>query len=49
MLLVNVAMAASGPPLFLLALIWIVATSITIAARGERATATAPIGIEVPA
>jgi len=49
LLLVNVAMAASGPPLFLLALIWIVATSITIAARGERAPATAPLGIEVPA
>jgi hypothetical protein len=49
LLLVNVPMAVSGPPLFLLALIWIVATSITIAVRGERAPATTAIGAEVPA
>lgn len=35
LLLVNVPMAVSGPPLFLLALIWIVATSLTIAVRRE--------------
>jgi hypothetical protein len=39
LLLVNVPMAVNGPPLFLLALIWIVATSLTIAIRGERAPA----------
>ena len=49
LLLVNVPMAVSGPPLFLLAMIWIVATSITIAVRGERAPTTAPTGIEVTA
>jgi len=36
LLLINVPIAISGPPLFLLALIWFVATSITIAVRGER-------------
>jgi len=36
LLLVNVPLAVNGPPLFLLALIWIVATSLTIAIRGER-------------
>lgn len=49
LLLANVAFAVSGPPFFLLALIWIVATSITIAIRGERAPAGSPIGIEVTA
>lgn len=49
LLIANVAFAVSGPPFFLLALIWIVATSITIAVRGERAPAGSPIGIEVTA
>lgn len=49
LLLATVPFALSGPPTFLLALIWIVATSITIALRGERASATVPIGIEVTA
>jgi hypothetical protein len=49
LLLATVPFAVSGPPTFLLALIWIVATSITLVARGDRAPATAPIGIEVPA
>jgi hypothetical protein len=43
LLLLNVPIAVSGPPLFLLALIWIVATSVTIAIRGERTPATAAI------
>ena len=49
LLLVNVPMAANGPPLFLLALIWIVATSVTIALRGERVPAHAPAVIETTA
>lgn len=49
LLLATVPFAMSGPPTFLLALIWIVATSITLVARGDRAPATAPIGIEVTA
>ena len=42
LLVINVPIAISGPPFFLLALIWFVATSITIAVRGERAPAGAP-------
>lgn len=49
LLLVNVPMAVNGPPLFLLALIWIVATSLTIAIRGERATTVAPVAVEATA
>lgn len=36
LLLVNVPLAISGPPLFLLALLWIVATSVTLAVRGTQ-------------
>jgi hypothetical protein len=36
LLLVNVAVAISGPPLFLLALLWFVFTGVTLALRGER-------------
>jgi hypothetical protein len=49
LLLLNVPMAVNGPPLFLLALIWIVATSLTIAIRGERAPAHATAPAEVTA
>jgi hypothetical protein len=49
LLLVNVPMAVNGPPLFLLALIWIVATSLTIAIRGERAPALTRATQEVTA
>jgi hypothetical protein len=48
LLLVNVPVAVNGPPLFLLALIWIVSTSLTIAIRGER-PAVAPAPVEVTA
>ena len=41
LLLANIPMAISGPPLFLLALIWIVATSITLVLRPEARLATA--------
>ena len=47
LLLVNVPLAISGPPLFLLALIWIVATSITLAVRGARDPAAATSSQEV--
>jgi hypothetical protein len=36
LLLATVPLADSGPPIFLLALLWIVATSITLALRGAR-------------
>jgi hypothetical protein len=49
LLLLNVPMAVNGPPLFLLALIWIVAASLTIAIRGERAPAHATAPAEVTA
>jgi hypothetical protein len=49
LLLVNVPLAVNGPPLFLLALIWIVATSLTIAIRGERAPALATAPAEATA
>jgi hypothetical protein len=49
LLLATVPFAVSGPPTFLLALIWIIATSITIAFRGDRAPAQASIGIEATA
>jgi len=49
LLLLNVPMAVNGPPLFLLALIWIVATSLTIAIRGERAPALATAPAEATA
>lgn len=49
LLLATVPFATSDAPTFLLALIWIVATSITIAVRGERAPAQASIGIEATA
>ena len=49
LLLATVPLAMSGPPTFLLALIWIVATSITIAFRGDQAPAQASTGIEVTA
>jgi hypothetical protein len=49
LLLLNVPLAVNGPPLFLLALIWIVATSLTIAIRGERGAALRPTTLEVTA
>lgn len=49
LLLATVPFAMSGPPTFLLALIWIVATSITLAVRGVRSPAAAPMAIEVAA
>lgn len=49
LLLATVPFAISGPPTFLLALIWIVATSITIALRPDQAPARVSIGSEVPA
>ncbi len=49
MLLVNVPLAVNGPPLFLLALISIVATSLTITIRGERGPAVASAPVEVTA
>ena len=49
LLLATVPFAMSGPPTFLLALIWIVATSVTLVVRGDRMPATAPIGIAVTA
>lgn len=47
LLLLNVPVAVDGPPLFLLALIWIVATSVTIAIRGECVPALAPAPVDV--
>lgn len=41
LLLVNVAVAVSGPPLFLLSLIWFVAASLTIAFRGVHVSSGA--------
>jgi hypothetical protein len=49
LLLATVPLAMSGPPTFLLALIWIVATSITLVAKGDQAPAKVSIGIEVTA
>lgn len=49
LILATVPFAMSGPPAFLLALIWIVATSITLGVRGVRTPATAPKAIEVTA
>ena len=49
LLLATVPFAMSGPPTFLLSLIWIVATSITLGVRGVRSPATAPRAIEVTA
>ena len=49
LILAAVPFAMSGPPAFLLALIWIVATSITLGVRGVRSPAAAPIAIEVTA
>ena len=49
LLLATVPFAFSGPPTFLLALIWIVATSITLVVRGDREPAIAPAGIAVTA
>ncbi len=49
LLLATVPFAMVGPPTFLLALIWILATSVTLVVRGDRAAAIAPTWIEVPA
>jgi predicted membrane metal-binding protein len=49
LLLATVPFATSAPPTFLLALIWIVATSITLVVRGDRTPATTPAGIAVTA
>ncbi|WP_411277335.1 hypothetical protein [Gaiella sp.] len=49
LLLATVPFATSGPPTLLLALIWIVATSITLVIRGDRVTVLAPPRVAVSA
>ena len=49
LLLATVPFAMSGPPTFLLGLLWIVAASLTLALRGGSAVATNPTRMEVPA
>jgi len=49
LLLATVPFAFSGPPTFLLVLLWIVAVSITLALRGGSAVAANPTPMEVPA
>ena len=49
LLLASVPFALSGPPTFLLALLWITAASITLALRGGVGAATDRTPIEVPA
>ena len=49
LVLATVPFATSGPPTFLLALIWIVATSITLVVRAERAPTATPVTAPQPA
>lgn len=49
LLLATVPFAISGPPTFLLALLWIVVVSVVLALRGAGAVALNPIVMEVPA
>jgi hypothetical protein len=49
LLLATVPVAASGPPTFLLALLWIVSASIAMAVRRAPGPVSAPLPAEVPA